>query len=292
VKPRTAFFAIACPTATSCWAISDEGLAIVATSNGGASWSAEHVPSGIGYLGGIACPTATSCLIAASRSPVDGAPDEAVLVTTNSGRSWHEVSVPKVDDGMGDDASIACPSSRVCVVAGYGVLTTHDGGSTWTSRAVPRGTLPFVAVTCRGTLCVALGYSESAIPSYASADIAVSDDAGSTWALVDREVRSVSDLDAAACRSAIVCLAVGEGYTVTKPGSPPASTQWPAIVSSSDAARSWKTARGPKPVTYLSGIACPTPTRCIAVGTKDGATDGAILVSANGGGSWTEAALP
>jgi photosystem II stability/assembly factor-like uncharacterized protein len=82
--------------------------------------------------------------------------------------------------------TISCASANHCAVAGFGagefsaLLTTSDGGQTWTSRTVPSWALGLDGVSCpSATACIAVG---STVVSFAGSPVVVaSNDGGATW---------------------------------------------------------------------------------------------------------------
>jgi photosystem II stability/assembly factor-like uncharacterized protein len=288
---KLSFSAIDCPSSTDCFADRGFAPAVAASTDGGRSWTVHSVPAGVGALGDISCANSTTCWTAGNTTSLHGAVDEAIIMTHDSGRSWVTLSIPKVDDGMGGYAAISCRSTRTCVFAGYGVLTTGYGGESWTARSVPKSSQPFVADTCRSTLCVALGYSESAIPSYASADIVISRDSGATWKTSVKQVPSVSDLHGVSCATSKVCLAVGTGFTITKRGTTPTSTLWPALLRTTNGGSSWTRQVGPSSATDLNAVVCVSASTCIAVGSTSSSL-GAVLYTHDGGAVWHLGTLP
>jgi photosystem II stability/assembly factor-like uncharacterized protein len=286
------FSAIACPKPTICFADRGFSPALASSTDGVRSWTIRAAPAGVAVLGDISCASATTCWAAGATTSSHGVVDEAIVATHNGGKSWARESIPGVSDGMGDYAAVSCESATACVFAGYGVLTTDNGGASWISRAVPTSALPSVAVACRSTLCVSLGYSESAIPSYASADILISRDAGEKWSTSVRRVPSVSDLYGVSCPSTTVCEAVGTGYTPTERRRTPAPTSlWPALFRTTNGGSSWIRQVGPSSAADLDSVVCLSPSRCIAVGSTSSSL-GAVLITGDGGATWHLGTLP
>ena len=104
--------------------------------SGGASppWFAEVVPRGVFALNGVTCLSATQCL-AVGQSADSTLGHGVVLSTLNAGQRWRALAPPTNSNSL---MSIACLSSRVCVVTGgWGrqyepvVYETANGGASW-----------------------------------------------------------------------------------------------------------------------------------------------------------------
>jgi photosystem II stability/assembly factor-like uncharacterized protein len=101
--------------------------AVVSTTNGGASWEREPVPSSIVDLEAVACRTRSLCeAVGTGRS-------SAVIGTADGGSDWVPQGIPR----SVSLTAVACPAVRTCETVGSsagGGLTyrTADGGTTWT----------------------------------------------------------------------------------------------------------------------------------------------------------------
>jgi photosystem II stability/assembly factor-like uncharacterized protein len=166
--------AVSCARNGFCVAVGEKG-AIVTTTDGGATWQGRVLSSSV-WLNGVNCPSAGLCVA------VGGLTDGLVLKSTDGGASWSSYS-SGFDDllseespagtevlqcaspgGCADGAlrGISCPSTRFCVAVGDQgtVLTTADGGTTWTSQVAAGGnsTKQLTGVSCVSqTDCVAVG---------------------------------------------------------------------------------------------------------------------------------------
>ena len=166
--------AVSCARNGFCLAVGEKG-AIVTSTDGGATWQGRLLSSGA-WLNGVSCPSAGLCVA------VGGLTDGLVLRSTDGGTSWSSYS-SGFDDllseegpanaeilqcasqgGCADGAlrGISCPSTRFCVAVGDQgtVLTTADGGTTWTSQVAAGGssTKQLTSVSCVSqTDCVAVG---------------------------------------------------------------------------------------------------------------------------------------
>ncbi len=216
---------------------------LLGTADGGATWSSHlYANSGV-RVRAVSCPASGPCVLVGDAT-----------WTTQQGSAGLVM-----DDPAGGDAfhGIGCTGNGFCVAVGQdgAVLTSANGGASWTGR-VPgtRDTLSAVSCPSRN-LCVAVG-EEGAIVT--------STDGGRTW--TSRTSGTDFDLDGVACPSTSACVAVG-GTTV--------------LVSTNGGA-SWSKANQPAG-TYaaLQSVTCTAGSACLAVGS-----DGAILASADGGAQW------
>ncbi|MDA8279414.1 MAG: hypothetical protein M0Z63_03180 [Actinomycetota bacterium] len=160
--------------------------AVLTTADGGRSWQQHRLPSWVGLATSVACPTATRCVAVVEAStraaiggmaPWDGADRfyaSDVLTTADRGRTWSTSPLP----GRSGDQylrlhTLACPTTQDCVVAGERavivsksaaqyvigattgvVLSSVDGGRTFTSRTTPA--VPLLASCPTPTSCLAL----------------------------------------------------------------------------------------------------------------------------------------
>ena len=81
--------AIACPSTTHCYVVgvtfAGGHAVIMATSDAGATWTAQSAPGGTGSLSNIACPSTTTCYAGGS----------GIIGTTNSGKTWSSQTLPR-----------------------------------------------------------------------------------------------------------------------------------------------------------------------------------------------------
>ncbi len=99
------------------------------------------------------------------------------------------------------------------------------------------------------------------------------------------------ELGAVSCANARRCWAVG----VAGPNPAPAGTRTVVIVATTNGGKSWKAqqvAGGSTP--QLSGISCPTPTECMAVGSNGASLPGSgvVVTTTDAGATWSPAMSP
>jgi hypothetical protein len=109
-----------CPTNSTCFAVGEKtngsnppihSALVDATSNGGVSWTAQSLPSGVSNLDSLSCATQSYCqAVGTARS---GAP--TALSTSTGGASWHAKQLPA---DLKTISGIACPVAKECWAAG------------------------------------------------------------------------------------------------------------------------------------------------------------------------------
>lgn len=175
--------ALSCTDASYCWATATQPVdvdhvigVIAATSDGGTTWALQRVPAGTGALQGIACHsgatggTRTSCTAVGTTSTI--------------------ISGSRVGQGV--------------------VLTTENGGSSWTAEPVPSTIADLLGESCGAGPCVAVG---TTVTTSSQAGIAIlTGVVGRTRSVGKRaSVAHVAlPLTAVSCVTMSVCVMVGE----------------------------------------------------------------------------------
>lgn len=182
---------VSCPATSDCWAVGNTG-GIVATTNGGATWSTQT--SGVSRgLRAISCPSSLVCFAAGASG--------TLLTTGNGGATWSAQSSGTSEDLTG----VSCSSTAQCWVVGEGgvALATSNGGSTWSAQA--SGTSNTLdAVSCpTGSMCLGVGTQGIATATTTG---------GSSW--TGQTSGTTNDLIADACPLTSVCWAVGVDGTI------------------------------------------------------------------------------
>jgi hypothetical protein len=268
-----------------------------------ATWQAVQAP-GNGSAPGRSL-TAVACATTASCAAVGTASGSAVLIA-RTGPVWTPVTVPTPASATTATSltAVTCPAATTCLAAGsyrsagrqQGLLVSGHG-SMWTATTAP---LPgnaaaspqarITAVACAsGSSCVAVGQYATGT-SRAALLVAGH---GSAWSAgpaplpADASSRPAAGLVSVACPSATVCTAVGsyvdklgnrQGLLTVLHG-----TSWSAVRAPLPAGAS-------VPGAVLSAVACPTVTRCVAIGSYSAASRGFAVSGA--GTSWAAARTP
>jgi photosystem II stability/assembly factor-like uncharacterized protein len=236
---------------------------IVKTENGGGSWSL--LPSSAinltqGGVSAVSCPSATHCVgVGGQMGLAQHATVASAVFTTNGGSSWTKASMPYAafSDNETVLRGVSCPTTSQCVAVGSGgiLVTSSNGGSTWTGRK--SGTTETLrGVSCPTTSdCHAVGDGGTVIAST---------NGGKTWSA---QTSGTSEgLNGVACPTATTCFAVGSSGTV---------------IATTDGGATWNPQTSPTP-NNLNGVSCPSASTCFAVGDA-----GTVIATTDGGTTWT-----
>ena len=306
---------IACASASACTAagsyFGSTGVQMMMLSGSGKTWAATTAP--VPPDGGqppapivtsMACPSVGMCAAAGYYYDAEG--NQRGLLLTGSGGSWTAAEAPlpanaatKPDVWLN---SIACPSASKCVAVGSYQTTTGTTalllswtGSSWTAVKAP---LPSGAATAHPNAglyalacpsvskCVAVGAYRNT--SGHSAPMVMTG-AGTSWTAARLPVPAkvaggqLYNNFSVTCPSISRCIAVGNyslarqmsGVVFTMTGS-----AWTAAVA--------PVPSGAPPGSYLSSVACPSTSACLAVGQYD---SGALLLTMTGA-TWTARRAP
>lgn len=293
--------ALSCFSLTGCVGVGIEhhpGYPVtVFTSDGGRTWHIGYPPSPPspegGFAGGelsaVSCTRAGLCVAVGGYGP-GTIESPLIYVTHNGGRTW---AVPR-EQGIagGSLEAVACFSGCVAVGTGQNEGALITGGSPsgpWTTRLQGVGS-DWTSVSCPGAgECVAVGAGSS---SPGGAQVLRTSDGWLTWAR-GRLPAGLLGISAVACPSVQSCYATA--YQTTSPAEAREGTLWRSIILvSRDGGRSWR--RQPTPgLLLLSGIACPSPSTCLAVGaTDENSAPGhdAVLETTDAGRRWLRLAVP
>jgi len=194
---------IDCPSATVCIG-GGLGDKVLVTSDGGKTWTVHTVSSSLAEVQAVSCPTTTDCW---SSGLATDSIDVVVYRSSDGGASWNLVKTPKLTVPMSNLSGVSCVNRDDCVVTGYGVLKTRDGGTSWSSISLKRFVLDAVACMSKSD-CIAVSNVTSAVPSHESGSIYTTANFGSLW--TNRLTgRRVTDLDSISCPSTSRCVSVG-----------------------------------------------------------------------------------
>jgi photosystem II stability/assembly factor-like uncharacterized protein len=246
---------VTCSDRTNCYALgsfpNDGQTVFLATVNGGKTWQqpSSHLPTRPGQsVHDLICPSVATCLGA-----VVAYPNVSLLLrTTDSGRTWRMVNVPRLQFVV----VAACATASICYAMGplkgggrpnpsFGYVRSADGGKTWKfSGRAPRG--GFLAMACpKANVCFATASNCGAECS--EADVFVTRDGAKAWKEVAHNVIG-EQLSNIACPSATTCYAHGVR----------------SVLKTTNGGKSWSIRYLPDPTSYHKGVhlACPSPTAC------------------------------
>jgi hypothetical protein len=190
---------------------------------------------------------------------------------------------------MEDDPGTVRLSHAAVLMAAAIVAVTGCGPAsvTYDSRPSPWVESALRAITCpSATHCVAVGWSKPH-PGDVTATL-IEENVGTGWRVVASPTITTglgSQLQSVACSTATNCVAVGNSLD---------ETSSPKTLILENTGKGWTIVPSPNPIAFghelggLSGVVCPTPTRCISVGSYE--TDSGFfntLVVESRGGRWT-----
>lgn len=227
---------------------------------------------GAGGLNGVSCATATTCIAVGANAA--GAP--VIAATADAGAHWSAQEAP---GRAGALEAVNCPTTSHCVAGGATtLLTTTDGGSTWSFAPTPPSTT-ILGLACPGaTVCLAVGLA----PTVAGPEEGVlvrSGDGGATWSSISLPY-DTAGLDDVACPTATRCIAAGA-----------------TLLVSSDAGRTWSHRYVLTGTVPLRSLTCPTATHCVALGANplgvvQRTVSGLELATSDAGTTWSKVSLP
>lgn len=284
---------------TFCLAVGAMGIVAV-TKDGGLSWDSTGERGGpFRMLDSATCAAAVGCLM--SGTGLEGGGLVASLSATNPpaatgsgpGRGSVESTIVVRLQGFGGEwTSISCPDSRHCVAVGGGesqgqqstfaeVMTSSDGGWSWSGQRPPAGVLGLSAVDCPSVRrCYATGVSllppkQQTPYTNEVAIVLESRDGGRLWQRVAGDP-GVFDLNAISCPTVATCFAVGD--TLTGDGTTD------AVIATTDGGARWheEAVPGAKTGVLLDDISCPSASDCWAGGGSD------LVATTDGGLRWRQ----
>ena len=149
---------IACPSATTCFAIGNvsEGGAISVMN--GTTWATPAIVPSTSDLFAVSCPSTSTCF-ALGQNSSNGL---VVEQTTNSAGAWTQI--PVSSSGLSGALAISCPTTTTCVVGGTmydpvynnndgatSILTISGGNPSWTTPVKLDGSEIVNGVSCPTT---------------------------------------------------------------------------------------------------------------------------------------------
>lgn len=307
--PLQCVTAVTCLAGGSAASAAGPGTAVLLeTSDGGQSWRSTPLPPKSSSLRALSCPSASACfgLISGSSAAstlgfgpfYDGsdARPATFLATTDGGATWSRATLP-VRDSI---ALLDCPTTSSCVAAGEQiataspggsapegiVLTTSDGGKTWTTARSSTDLSPSTALSCPSASdCFLVGSSSVTVPTPPANYCATphracvhpagptmtvglshfyrSTDGGASWQPEPFPL-SVPELDIQhlSCPTSNECWVSGIDAVPETEG-PVASGNSPVVLTTGDAGENWTTI--PPPVASSTAIPSPTPQELVAL---------------------------
>ncbi len=310
--------ALSCSSAAHCAAggLYNGQSVLAQTTDGGHSWTVEPLLAPVhGVIFQLSCPTTSTCAGLLTTSPVPLPNSQqyyggVTFVRTTDGGRRFSTSAFRAGAAM---QALSCPTARDCVVVGVSaslgaadvasggyVLTTADGGVTWTPGRLPSGFTPgpTIQVTCPDTgHCFMLGTpAQASEPGQHASRQPIRD---SRLALSRLNLSFQLGAERAALLRLRRRVRAAPHLTTIGP-----SNQSASVAVSADGGRTWTQRSLPAdvPQPSLSAISCPTDSTCYVSGTEaigqrfpaGGFNGGSamILVTADSGQSWDRVMFP
>ncbi len=164
-----------------------------------------------GYL---TCPTASLCYQMSGRYPsaLAGAPllSESVYASNDAGTTWTAYPMPS---GFASTSPISCGGPSSCAAGGtYGggsvLVSTKDGGHSFTISPVPQSVGSFVTIDCAAiNVCSGLAASRLYGAGHSDATFLSTADGGTTF--TDTPIIHGDSMESLSCSSSLDCTVVG-----------------------------------------------------------------------------------
>jgi hypothetical protein len=286
---------LSCPQAGTCYFAGSAGggspsgpapaLSVLYVSgDGGLSWTALRMPSGVSFTTALACPAAGDCLAGGE------AGGQAVLLSSSDGGfRWSYRPLPS---GDGVIEQLLCPTLADCRALASSLpatasgasepawfLATDDAGASWTGYRFPDGAA-MQALSCLNAAdCVAVGGYGASRPQPPT-ELRTTD-GGRTWTAASLPAGltfTAASPGSVACAGTSTCYALG---LVQQRYVPPAPVKGPGGTSSTT-----EECQGPA---SFSSAPPASPPRCVP--PKYIEVSG-VAVSTDGGSTWRVLALP
>ena len=202
--------------ATGAAAVNETGVpaAILRSTSGGSSWSAQIFPLGPAGIGAISCPSSTGCIAGGSSQSLLGGnlvSFTTAYATSDSGATWSDTWPQQLSGAL---KAISCPSATTCLATdGFDVWRTTNAGGSWTIVTPPAGTNDsnaFHDLACPSTTaCLIVGQVQHGQAPFSTTSWAqwTSANEGSTW--TETQLPGSLDLNELACPASAKCIATG-----------------------------------------------------------------------------------
>jgi len=272
-------YGVACPGGSNCKAVgfsifSGVVSTLVETWNG-TKWSVQSSPNPHGAAGAnlnaITCVSATDCTAVGTASFETA---YYTLVERWDGTAWKIQQSPNPAGWFGSGfTGVTCTSSKTCVAVGISssedrskaaTLVERWNGSKWSIQTSPNqqgaDISSLYGVSCPGTTCQAVGYSE--VIGASTRTLAMSWN-GSKWKIVKsaNPGNGRASLTSLSCAADSLCTAAGSFHNT--------SGHDATLVETWNGSR-WSVQKTPNPNgavnTYLQTVACASLSDCTAVG--------------------------
>jgi photosystem II stability/assembly factor-like uncharacterized protein len=259
---------IDCPSASECFALTQNeysysnanssggglGAAILASFNGGATWTITKTFINTDYFDSISCASSKVCYASG---------DGFVVATFNGGLSWTRLRT--VPNNLPDLSSISCSDMYKCVaVSTNHIFIIKNEGQSWTKLTPPNGVTELSSISCPTVeycyIMGGLGSSSNGFTMTSSSIIISSKDGGLTWVKASVLPESLDPIRIR-CVSFDTCYVVGYDQSAS-----PGSDSVGGIYITTDGAKSWSRQQVPSKVNGIQDISCVTVSKCWTIG--------------------------
>ncbi len=275
---------ISCVNASDCWAVGSSPAPIIATTDGGRTWSSQVAPGNIAALNSISCVSTSDCWAIGYTILSENGGNEViankVIATTDGGADWSVETIPVM---MSMSVGISCTDARHCWIfgstpGGVTLIATTDGGADWSAQILPSTVDGLVGISCvNASDCWAVG--TGLVSTRLGTEVVATTDGGSTWT-TQTLPDGLEVLQSISCVNASDCWETGIGTGGVAD-----------LIITRNGGNTWSVQSVPGIMTYISKISCADSNDCWAVGDGFGST-GAIIATTDGGSTWTTQTLP
>ena len=269
---------VSCVSSLTCIAVgignTFTGIAL-RTVNGGASWSVVPMPKGVGEVLGISCVKPATCEAVGYSSTLGGGP--IIVRSSDLGVSWKIQSVPP---SVGTLDTISCSTAASSAAGGStgsdgAVVTTTNSGTKWSLHQIAGGVNEINDLDCASAKkCEATGTGETIA---GLAFVMGSGNGGASWSFQDLPESGGDLFSGLSCPSTQTCFVIGVSVSGEFEGGNIVTVTSGAIVESVNGGGSWTAMTVPSTSGPMSGVDCPTPSDCFAVGIGRADGDGAMI---------------
>jgi photosystem II stability/assembly factor-like uncharacterized protein len=277
---------------------------LLASADGGVTWTGRALPSGAGHLIDLSCTSLTDCVgVMTTNENVFTPGGGQVFTTEDGGSSWSPSNTGGALLQLLACSGTTCIGSGTLPASTPGLepatinLYSHDSGITWKQAVVPSG-FGFLdssseSMECADTSrCLGIGGVQSNPREPDANAVVESSDGGATW----RSVPTLANYAAMAisCATAQDCWIAGGGRADPGASSSPITYQpgeaapvpatSPVIFATPDGGQTWSKITVPRPqqvpegtsvssLAVIGQISCPTVAVCVGLGSGDLSTE-------------------
>lgn len=232
------------------------------SSDGGRLWNPSRVSATVSDVSAVSCRGSDCLAIATATGGL------VALRSTDGGAGWSQAGA--LPANLVEATSVSCPGTLRCLVTAqqradathaYGVVvTTANGGTSWSIGRMPTGTGTLFGISCPTTnWCTAVGSTSTLLTgSPSGAGTALVTTNGQTWSR-QLDDSSSTALLAVACVAPDTCLATGTTPATNK-------TAAGLVLATGTPGHTWSSPVPSASPTAFDALACPEVNVCALVG--------------------------